>query len=99
MADLPVARVEGNSYTLKYTGVDLSRPMATKAGYRGGQREKRYVVLFTCLQTRAVHKKLAYSQTTNSFLKAFKRYISRRSKPTQIFSDCGTNFVGAAKEL
>ena len=41
MADLPVARVEGNSYTLKYTGVDLSGPMATKAGYRGGQREKR----------------------------------------------------------
>eukprot|EP00112_Aurelia_sp_Birch-Aquarium-sp1_P026917 Seg987.5 transcript_id=Seg987.5/GoldUCD/mRNA.D3Y31 product="hypothetical protein" protein_id=Seg987.5/GoldUCD/D3Y31 len=32
-------------------------------------------------------------------MKAFTRFISRRSKPLQMFSDCGTNFVGADREL
>ena len=99
MADLPVSRVELSGCKFKYTCVDIFGTMVTKARYRGGRREKRYGVLFTCLQTRAVHIQLAYSQSTDSFLKAFSRFISRRSKPLQMFSDCGTNFVGAAKEL
>ena len=99
MADLPTSRVEACGSTFKFTGVDLFGPIITKARYRGGRREKRYGVLFTCLQTRAIHIELAYSQSTDDFMKAFKRFIARRSKPLQIFSDCGTNFVGAKREL
>ncbi|XP_075150748.1 uncharacterized protein LOC142224856 [Haematobia irritans] len=37
--------------------------------------------------------------TTTAFLAAFKRFISRRGTCTDIYSDCGTNFVGASKQL
>ena len=70
MADLPASRVEGYEGTFKFTGVDLFGPIITKARYRGGQREKRYGVLFNCLQTRAIHIELAYSQSTDDFFEA-----------------------------
>ena len=98
-ADLPASRVEGCESTFKFTGVDLFGPIITKARYRGDRREKRYGVLFTCLQIRAIHIELAYSQSTDDFMKAFIRFIARRSKPMQMFSGCDTNFVGAKREL
>ena len=79
MANLPASRVEGCESTFKFTGVDLYGPIFTKARYRRGRREKIYGVLFTCLQTRAIHTELAYSQSTDDFLKAFTKFIARRS--------------------
>lgn len=35
--------------------------------------------------------------TTNTFMAAFKRFTSRRGGCTDIYSDNGTNFVGAQK--
>ncbi|XP_065356213.1 uncharacterized protein LOC135950608 [Calliphora vicina] len=37
--------------------------------------------------------------STDTFLAAFNRFISRRGCPHTIFSDNGTNFVGASREL
>ena len=74
-------------------------PNSTKAQHRGGRREKRYGVLITCFQTRAIHIVLVYSQSTDDFMKAFTKFISRRSRLQQIFSDCGTKFVGTYREL
>ncbi|KAL9975999.1 hypothetical protein ACROYT_G013228 [Oculina patagonica] len=61
--------------------------------------EKRYGVLFTCLTTRAVHLEIAHSLDTNSCLMALRRMKVKRGKPANIWSDNGTNFVGAEKEL
>ena len=99
MADLLASRVEGCECTLKFTGVDLFGPIITKARYRGGRREKRYDILVTCLQTRAIHIELAYSHSKVDFLKAFTRFIARSSNPLKIFSGCGINFIGAVREL
>ena len=48
---------------------------------------------------RAVHIEIAHSLDTDSFINALRRFIARRGRPQQIFSDNGTNFVGAAKVL
>ena len=37
--------------------------------------------------------------TTEAFIATLRRFIDRRGKPSLIWSDHGTNFVGAAREL
>ena len=66
---------------------------------RGKPRQKRYLCLFTCLASRAVHLEMAYSLDVDSFLNALNRMSNRRGVPEEILSDNGTNFVAANKEL
>ncbi|XP_073972881.1 uncharacterized protein [Rhodnius prolixus] len=49
--------------------------------------------------TKAVHFDIASELSTSSFLAAFHRFIARRGLPSKMFSDNGTNFVGAHNEL
>ena len=42
---------------------------------------------------------MSYDLTTESFLCALNRFIARRGRPKEIFSDNGTNFVGGEREL
>ena len=60
-------------------------------------KAKRYLCLFTCLVTRAVHLEISYSLDTDSFINAFTRMM--RGTPTYVISDNGSNFVGADREL
>ena len=66
---------------------------------RGRGSVKRYGVLFTCLNLRAIHIEIAHSLDTNSFIPALRRFIARRGPVTEIPSDNGTKFFGAKKEL
>ena len=61
--------------------------------------EKRWGFLLTCLATRAIHIELVPSMDTSSFELTIERFISRRGTPSIIWSDNGTNFVGAEKDL
>ena len=63
------------------------------------KQEKRYGCLLTCLVTRTVHLEVAKSLDTDSFINAQRRFIRRRGPPSDIYSDNGTNFVGADREL
>ncbi|XP_016522520.1 uncharacterized protein LOC107834976 [Poecilia formosa] len=67
---------------------------------RGGQaNSKRWAVMFSCMSTRAVHIELIESMSTDSFINAPRRLFAIRGPARQIRSDCGTNFVGAARAL
>ena len=46
-----------------------------------------------------MHIEVAHSLETDSFINALERFIARRGEPKEIWSDNGTNFVGAQQEL
>ncbi|XP_025271330.1 uncharacterized protein LOC105254868 [Camponotus floridanus] len=99
MGDLPRGRVTPARPFLR-TGVDYAGPIFihTSKG-RGHRAHKAFVVVFICLFSRAVHLDVASDYSSEAFLAAFRRFISRRSLCKEMYSDCGTNFIGANKEL
>lgn len=99
MADLPNPRVTP-SRPFTHTGVDLAGPVEVKSNRgRGIATSKGYVTIFVCLATKAIHLELVSDLSSTTFLAAFKRLCSRRGTPRHMYSDCGTNFVGAARSL
>ena len=54
---------------------------------------------FTCLTARAVHVQIVPSLDTSFSVMGIERFIVRRGTPSTIWSDNGTKFVGAEKEL
>ena len=96
MADLPPARVSISEKPFNHTGIDCFGPFLVKLKRSS---VKRYGCIFTCLTTRAIHLEVLSALDTNSFINALFRFISRRGRPSHIFSDHGTNFVGACHEL
>ena len=52
---------------------------------RGKPRQKRYLCLFTCLASRAVHLEMACGLDVESFLNALNRMINRRGVPEEIW--------------
>lgn len=99
MADLPKERVTP-SRPFTNTGVDYTGHVDVKINKgRGVKTCKAYIAIFICMVTKAVHLELVSDLTTQTFLAAFKRMCARRGTPRHVFSDNGTNFVGAAKLL
>ncbi|CAH2207694.1 jg24468 [Pararge aegeria aegeria] len=99
MGNLPKERITP-SYPFLYCGVDYAGPIRTlnRKG-RGARTVKSYICLFICFVTRAVHLELVSDLASESYILALKRFISRRAKPTEIFSDNGKNFIGAMNEF
>ncbi|XP_075150512.1 uncharacterized protein LOC142224615 [Haematobia irritans] len=82
------------------TGIDFAGPFDIKSFVgRGCKLTKGYVCLFVCFATKAIHLELTSSLSTSSFIAAFQRFISRRGCPRHIYSDNGTNFVGASRQI
>ncbi|KAK3754031.1 hypothetical protein QZH41_020297 [Actinostola sp. cb2023] len=95
MADLPKDRLE-SAPPFTSCGVDYFGPFLVKVGRK---EVKRYGVLFTCMASRAIHLEIANSLDTDSFINAYRRFVSRRGPIRQLRSDQGTNFVGARRQL
>ena len=55
--------------------------------------------MFVSLTVKAVHLELVSDLTTDAFIACLRRFISRRGIPLLIWSDHGSNFVGAAREI
>ncbi|XP_024880615.1 uncharacterized protein LOC112460245 [Temnothorax curvispinosus] len=99
MAELPADRVR-QAKPFSISGVDFAGPfnIVTRRA-RGVSSVKVYACLFVCFSVKAVHLEAAFSLSTDSFLAALRRFVARRGRCSLLYSDCGTNFVGAAREL
>ncbi|XP_035215393.1 uncharacterized protein LOC118188973 [Stegodyphus dumicola] len=89
---LPRDRVQDAS-VFQITGIDYAGPIFLR------DYKKAWICLFTCAVYRCVHLELVTSLTTDTFLQAFHRFSARRGKPSIIYTDNGTNFVGACNAL
>ncbi|XP_077967709.1 uncharacterized protein LOC120346600 [Styela clava] len=96
MAPLPKVRVTPSEHAFMETACDYFGPILVK---RGRSEEKRYGCMFSCMATRAVHIEIAYSLDTSSFINVFQRFINRLGRPRKMYSENGTNFIGAEREL
>ncbi|KAJ0171072.1 hypothetical protein K1T71_013271 [Dendrolimus kikuchii] len=93
---LPAARLAHHSRPFTFTGVDYFGPLEVTVGRH---REKRYVALFTCMTSRALHLEVVASLSADSAINALRRFIARRGVPTELWSDNATCFRSADREL
>jgi hypothetical protein len=98
IANLPEFRFEQPLGAFAKTGIDFAGPYEIKKG-RMQARPKYYILLFTCLQTRAVHLEVTPGMDTDAVVLAFTRFIAYRGMPTDFLSDNWSTFVSDDKEL
>uniref|UniRef100_A0A914LJ84 Integrase catalytic domain-containing protein n=1 Tax=Meloidogyne incognita TaxID=6306 RepID=A0A914LJ84_MELIC len=95
MPPLPADRVN-RLQPFSSVGCDYLGPTKAKLG---NGSVKVWIVLFTCLSTRAVYLEPTMDLTAASFTNILRRLISRRGCPSKIISDNGRQFVLANKAL
>jgi len=99
MGNLPQARVR-EALPFANCGIDFCGPFHIKEKkHRNRTRVKVYVCVFVCLSIKAVHLEVVSDLSTQGFLAALRRFTARRGLPREIYSDNGTNFVGANNQL
>lgn len=98
MGNLPGDRVSAEFPFCK-TGVDYAGPVYLKQRQRKAAPVKGYIAVFICMVTKAFHIELVSDLSTSAFVAALQRFVSRRGNVSDIYSDNGTNFVGAEREL
>lgn len=99
MGDLPRSRIVPSRPFL-HTGIDYAGPIHIRTSKgRGHKSYKGYIAVFVCFATKAVHLELVTDQTTEAFVTAYRRFTSRRGICSDLYSDQGTNFIGANSQL
>lgn len=98
MGNLPAARVTP-SRAFSSSGVDYAGPFDIRAAYDIRVAHKGFIAVFICMSTRAIHLEAVSDLITAAFIAALHRFIARRGFCHDIYSDCGTNFIGANNEL
>ena len=97
--ELPEARTRP-ARPFSIIGVDFAGPVWLKEGnIRKPLKKKCYLAVFICFVTRAVHLEIVMELTSKAFLATLNRFIARRGIPAEVFSDNGSNFIGAPAEL
>uniref|UniRef100_A0A1I7T1J6 Integrase catalytic domain-containing protein n=1 Tax=Caenorhabditis tropicalis TaxID=1561998 RepID=A0A1I7T1J6_9PELO len=95
--DLPERRTN-ESRPFQHIGVDFMGPFKTFIR-NSPEVEKTYIALFTCASTRLKHLERTYSLSTDEFLQALSRFMSRRGYPDTITSDNAATFKLTAEIL
>ncbi|KAJ0169427.1 hypothetical protein K1T71_015014 [Dendrolimus kikuchii] len=99
MGQLPETRLKPMR-PFKISGVDFTGHINIRfSPGRGSKSYKGYICLFVCFSTKAIHLEAVSDLTSEGFIAAYRRFVSRRGHCRTLYSDNGTNFIGADKEL
>jgi hypothetical protein len=79
-------------------GLDYAGPFNIVMG-RGMRRKKIYILVMTCMATRAVHLEPTSGMDTTDVINAISRFVDIRGVPTSITSDNQTSFAKANQDL
>jgi len=94
-APLPPERVRQFSlHPFEFTGLDYLGPIVTLNNHK-----KLYILLLTCMQTRAIHLECTTSLNLTDLCNALTRFFSRRGVPPQLRSDNAKTFKAASLQL
>ncbi|XP_039673200.1 uncharacterized protein LOC120569391 [Perca fluviatilis] len=98
MSDLPPERT-APAAPYQFTAVDLFGPYEVKDEVKKRARLKVWGIVFSCMASRAIHADIVSDMSAEGFLLAYQRFTSLRGHPSKVWSDPGTNFVGAKPAL
>ena len=100
MVDLPSERTE-TPPPFTNVGFDVFGPWTihTRRTRGGIANSKRWGLIFTCLNSRAIHIEVLEAMDSNSLTCALRRFLSIRGPVSKLRYDCGTNFIGGKSEL
>jgi len=96
MADLPEFRIDIHQPPVFHTAVDYFGPFMVR---QGRITVKRYGCVFTSMVSRAIHIEVLHYLSEDSFISGLRRFVGRKGKAVHLYSDIGTNFVGADRIL
>ena len=77
---------------------DFLGPVYTSQG-RGKAREKRWIFVFCCSQTKSIYLQLVYSSQTSDILTGLLTFFLRKGVPKMIISDGQTGLKASDKEI
>ena len=97
--DLPMERVSLDP-PFAHTGLDFIGPLYIRDGKSSKEKgsDQVYICLFACTSTRAIHLELT-PLSVDSFLLAFRRFVSRRGLPVTLMSDNAKTFRSASRDV
>lgn len=98
MSDLPHERTS-RANPFEYTTLDLFGPYEVRDAVKKRTKKKVWGVIYCCMASRAIHADLVDDLSAESFLQAYSRFTALRGHPRKLWSDRGTNFIGAKSAL
>ena len=98
MGNIPETRLK-TAPPFSFTMIDLLGPFITRGEVQKRISGKCYFVLFTDLASRAIHLECVFGYNTDHFLMGLSRFVHIRGWPSIIYSDPGTQLVGAEREI
>ena len=99
MGQLPFERASPGM-VFEQVGLDFAGPLYIKLGrVRKPVIVKAYVCVFVALSVKAVHLEAVSDLSSDAFLACLRRFMGRRGIPSTIWSDHGSNFIGAKREI
>lgn len=98
MSDLPHER-SSRANPFEYTTLDLFGPFEVRDAVKKRTKKKVWGIVYCCMASRAIHADLVDDLSAESFLQAYSRFTALRGHPRKLWSDRGTNFVGAKSAL